>query len=150
MTSPGPIPFSIRRASAKDYEELVSLLTVSGVHVEIEGRESRAAFLTQLKQFPDLYLAAMVDERIVGVVLGTHDGRKGWINRLAVHPDYRRRGIAAALVTTCDTAIRAQGIGIVTALVESDNAASVALFEALGYCADVPVRYFRKLGGPSA
>ena len=29
---------------------------------------------------------------LVGVVLGTHDGRKGWINRLAVAPAYQRRG----------------------------------------------------------
>ena len=62
----------------------------------------------------------------------------------------QRRGIAAALVKACDTAIRAHGIGIVTALVEWDNAPSAALFESLGYRADVPVRYFRKLGGPSA
>ena len=148
MTSPGSIPFSIRPAIADDYERLVSRWIFSGTHLEIQGRESKSAFLQQLEQFPDLYLVATVGERIVGVVLGTHDGRKGWINRLAVHPDHRRCGIAAALVTACDTAIRAQGIGIVTALVEADNAASAALFEALGYREDVPVRYFRKLDHP--
>ena len=72
-------------------------------------------------------------------------------NRLA----YRRseKGVVDAgtitLVTACDTAIRAHGIGIVTALVESDNTASAVLFETLGYRADVPVRCFRKLGSPS-
>jgi len=140
-----PSLFSIRRAGADDYEALLSLWTVSGVDVEIQGRESKLAFLRQIVQFPDLYLVATVGEQIVGVVFGTHDNRKGWINRLAVHPVYRRRGIAAALVTACDTAIRTHGIGIVAVLVESDNAASAALFEALGYRADVPVRYFRKL-----
>ena len=142
--------FTIRRVAAGDYEALVALWAVSGVDFEIQGRESRPAFLRQLAQFPDLYLVATVEERIVGVVLGTHDGRKGWISRLAVHPECRRRGIAAALVTTCDTAIRAQGIGIVTALVELGNAASAALFEGLGYRADVPVLYFRKLDRPGA
>ena len=144
-----PSLFSIRPVTADDYEQLISLWTLSGTHLEIQGRESKSAFLQQLEQFPDLYLVATVGERIVGVVLGTHDGRKGWINRLAVHPGDRRRGIAAALVIACDTAIRARGIGIVAALVESDNAASAALFETLGYREDVPVRYFRKLGGPS-
>ena len=142
--------FTIRRAVAADYDALVELWMVSGGDLEIQGRESRAAFLKQLEQFPDLYLVATEGGRIVGVVLGTHDGRKGWINRLAVRPDHRRQGIAAALVTACDMAIRGHGIGIVAALVESDNAPSAALFEALGYRADVPVRYFRKtdpLGG---
>ena len=158
-----PSLFSIRRVTADDYERLVSLWTLSGMHPETQGRESKSAFLQQLEQFPDLYLAATVGERIVGVVLGTHDGRKGWINRLAVHPDHQRRGIASALVTACDKVIRARGIGIVAALVDDSpkarepwgertarNAASAALFEALGYREDVPVRYFRKLGGPSA
>ena len=148
MTSLGSIPFSIRPATADDYERLVSLWTICGMHPEIQGRESKPAFLQQLEQYPDLYLVATVGERIVGVVLGPHDGRKGWINRLAVDPDDRRRGIAAALVKACDKAIRAHGIGIVTALVEADNAASAALFEALGYPEDVPVRYFRKLDLP--
>ena len=147
-TSRRPSSFTIRRATAGDYDDLVALWTVSGSDVELRGRESRPAFLCQLQQFPDLYLVATESQRIVGVVLGTHDGRKGWINRLAVHPDCRRRGIAAALVTACDTAIRGHGIGIVTALVEADNAASAALFEALGYRADIPVRYFRKTDPP--
>lgn len=140
--------FSIRPLTADDYERLFSLWTLCGMDPEMQGRESKSAFLQQLEQFPDFYLAAMVEERIVGVVLGTHDGRKGWINRLAVHPDHQRRGIASALVTACDTAIRAHSIGIVAALVEADNAASAALFEALGYCEDAPVRYFRKLDRP--
>lgn len=81
-----PSLFSIRPATAGDYERLVSLWTFCDMQPEIQGRESKSAFLHQLEQFPDLYLAATVGERIVGVVLGTHDGRKGWINRLAVHP----------------------------------------------------------------
>ena len=38
------------------------------------------------------------DQRVGRVVIGSHDGRKGWINRLAVSPGYRRHGIGAALV----------------------------------------------------
>ena len=86
MTSREPSLFSIRPVTADDYEQLVSLWTLSGTHLEIQGRESKPAFLQQLDQFPDLYLVATVGERIVGVVLGTHDGRKGWISRLTVHP----------------------------------------------------------------
>lgn len=143
-----PDLFSIRSATADDYERLISLWTLCGMDPEIQGRESKGAFLQQLQHFRDLYLVATVGEQIVGVVLGTHDGRKGWINRLAVHPDQQRHGIASALVTACDKVIRAQGIGIVTALVEPENTASAALFEALGYREDAPVRYFRKLDHP--
>ena len=45
----------------------------------------------------------------------------------------------------CDEAIRGHGIGIVSALIEDDNRSSAGLFDKLGYLADVPVIYYRKL-----
>ncbi len=143
-------PFSIRGVEPDDYDAVLALWSAAGLPIRARGRESRAAFERQIEQFGDLYLAATDGDRIVGVVLGTHDGRKGWINRLAVLPEYRRRGIAAALVTACDTAIRAEGIEIIAALIEPENVASIALFERLGYRADVPVVYYRKLSRPDA
>ncbi len=141
---------TIRPATADDYEGIVDLWRQAGLTYCGEGRESRGAFRRQLAAFPDLYLVATDGDTIVGVVLGSHDHRKGWINRVAVHPQHRRRGLAEALVSTCDAAIRAHGIEIVAAFVEADNPASAALFEKLGYRADVPVTYYRKLDRPEA
>ncbi len=69
----------------------------------------------------------------MGCVFGTHDTRKGWINRLAVDPDYRRRGIATRLVLDCERRLHRQGMEIYAALVESDNRASRAVFRSLDY-----------------
>ncbi len=140
----------IRRATIDDYDRLVDLWEASGLCVRLKGRESKRAFGRQLQWFPDLYLVASDSDRIVGVVLGSHDHRKGWINRLAVLPEYRRRGVALALVSACDAAIRRQGIEIVAVLIEPDNMVSSAVFEKLGYRADVPVRYYRKLSHSDA
>jgi ribosomal protein S18 acetylase RimI-like enzyme len=136
--------FYIRRVVAEDYDALLAVWQAAGSDVEPSRRESREAFARQLAMFADLHLVAVEGERIVGVVLGSHDGRKGWINRLAVDPAYQRRGIGAMLVTAVDTAIRGHGITIVCALVELDNAASASLFRQLGYADNVPVIYFRK------
>lgn len=140
----------IRCAQPEDYDRIIEVWSASGLSVRSEGRESREAFCRQLAQFPDLYLVSTDGSRIVGVVLGSHDHRKGWINRLAVLPEYRRRGIAAALLVACDEAIRRHGIEIVAALIESGNDVSTAVFEELGYKADVPVHYYRKLNRPDA
>lgn len=142
--TPRPDSIVIRPVRAEDYEALVELWTVCGSGIEPAGREAKDAFLHQLSRFPDLFLVAVEEERVIGVVLGTHDERKGWISRLAVHPDYRRRGIAARLVSCCDTAIRRQGIGLVAALVETPNSASAAVFRKAGFSDEVSVLYFRK------
>lgn len=135
----------IRPAAEDDYPDIVSVWRESGLSVRPQGRDRREAFVAQLARFPKSYLVAQAQGRVVGVVLGTHDGRKGWINRLAVLPAYQRRGVASALVAACEQALRASGIGITAALVEPHSAASAALFDRLGYATDVPVLYFRKL-----
>jgi ribosomal protein S18 acetylase RimI-like enzyme len=67
------------------------------------------------------------------MVFGTHDARKAWINRLAVHPEYRRQGIATRLVRECERGLRRQGMDMFAALIDADNPRSVALFRSLGY-----------------
>lgn len=139
-----PPGVTIRPATEDDYDQIVQVWTEAGLKASLAGRESRAAFAQQVAQLGRLYLVAVLDESIVGVVLGSHDHRKGWINRLAVVPDCRRRGIAEALVWACEQEIRACGIEIIAALVEPDRKSSAALFRKLGYRTDVEVEYFRK------
>lgn len=38
------------------------------------------------------------NEKVVGVILSGHDGRRGFIHHLAVDPDFRRHGIATELL----------------------------------------------------
>ena len=40
--------------------------------------------------------------KLIAVALLTHDSRKGWINRLAVEPAYRRQGLASRLVAEAE------------------------------------------------
>ena len=138
-----PPEFILRNLREEDYDALVELWNASGSGFQVQGRERGEAISRHLTQFAHLSFAAVSGDRFVGTVLGTHDGRKGWINRLAVRPEFRRKGVAAALVKACDAAIRREGIEIVAALVESDNHASTALFRKLGYSDAIEVRYFR-------
>ncbi|PKB79609.1 MAG: hypothetical protein BZY88_12380 [SAR202 cluster bacterium Io17-Chloro-G9] len=49
-----------------------------------------------------LMLLAQSGGRITGSIIATFDGWRGNIYRLAVHPDYRRRGIARRLVSEAE------------------------------------------------
>lgn len=148
MTVASASGISIRPATADDYAEITAVWRAARLPFRPEGRESPAAFEQQVRQFAMTYLVAVEHGRIIGSVLGTHDARKGWINRLAVVPECQRRGIASALVKACDAALRAEGIDIICALVEPENQASAALFRRLGYADDVPIIYFRRAAHP--
>ncbi|SDO44033.1 GNAT family N-acetyltransferase [Geodermatophilus sp. DSM 45219] len=98
--------------------------------------ESRAA----LEHGPGLLLVAEArGARVVGVVLGTFDGRRGWVHRLAVSPGHRRAGLATALVAELEERFRSLGAPRIDLLVLPDNAAGLASWQRLGHlpCPDV-------------
>lgn len=139
---------TIRPLRADDHPAVRALWEAAGVQARTTGRDAPNAFAAQLAEFPRTYLGAEADGRLIGVVLGTHDHRKGWINHLAVHPDYRRHGLGLRLLRACEMALEQSGIEIIAALIEEGNSPSVALFERGGYLADVPVHYYRRLRRP--
>ena len=78
--------------------------------------------------------AAPADDTLVAVAVLTHDGRKGWINRLAVDPIYRRQGLARRLVAEAERWFAQDlGLEVWAALIERHNDASLSLFDELGY-----------------
>ena len=95
-----------------------------------------------------VFLGARIDSETVGVVFGTHDGRKGWINRLAVLPAHRRLGIARELVAEVERQLRSKGIDIVTCLIEEWNESSARFFEEIGYVEHRECVYYSKRGSP--
>jgi ribosomal protein S18 acetylase RimI-like enzyme len=123
----------IRTLSAADYDAICTVWKASGVGYQPQGRESRANFEQQMATGLQIILGAFEGGRLAGVVLLTHDGRKGWINRLGVLPEFQRRGIGRQLVQAGEQMLRALGLTIIAALVEHSNPASLALFESAGY-----------------
>ncbi|HYR82389.1 MAG TPA: GNAT family N-acetyltransferase [Thermoplasmata archaeon] len=133
----------LRPLRRTDYHAMIALFQIAGMNPKTRGRDSPRSFTEQLRRNRRSYLGAFDGDRLVGVVLGTHDTRKAWINRLAVHPDYRRRSIAARLVRACERVLREQGLKMFAALIEPENRASEAFFRSLGY-EILPILYARK------
>ncbi len=133
------------RLKADDYPRLAALWQAAGLPIKPNGRDSREAFERQLAGGTQTALGVETEDgQLVGAVLTTHDGRKGWINRLAVHPDYRRRGIAKALIAAAEDVLHRQGMDVIAALIEPDNTASLALFLEAGYVDWPGIHYVSK------
>jgi ribosomal protein S18 acetylase RimI-like enzyme len=136
----------VREYRVEDYERVIELWAEGGLPVKPQGRDGRNNIATQIRQPHIRFLVAEEGEggRIVGTVLATHDGRKGWINRLAVDAGLRRQGIGAQLIREAEGWLEAQGMDILACLIEDDNALSMAVFEKLGYKKHPEIIYFAK------
>ena len=77
-------------------------------------------------------LKAVVDSRMVGFIAG--DPRRteglGWIATLSVLPEYRRQGIARALLRECETRLHTERVRLCVRL---ENAGAIRLYEQEGY-----------------
>jgi GNAT superfamily N-acetyltransferase len=117
-----------------DYEEIVDLWVRAGLTIRARGRDTASAFARQMKWGVQRVTGLRVGDRLVAVAVLTHDGRKGWINRLAVDPAYRRRGLARWLIAEAERWFTQEvGLEVWAALIEQDNTTSQALFEHMGY-----------------
>ena len=124
----------IRELTLDDYDHIVDLWQRAGLHsLKPHGRDSREAVARQLDSGVQTILGLELDGVLVGAVIATQDSRKGWINRLVVASAFRGRGYGARLMAAAEEALRARGMSVIAALVESDNAASLALFRKVGY-----------------
>ncbi|MFW6115497.1 MAG: GNAT family N-acetyltransferase [Chloroflexota bacterium] len=134
----------IKELGIEEYDRLLALWRRAGLSsLKPHGRDSRPSLARQLESGVLTILGLEVEGRLVGAVVATHDSRKGWINRLAVDPAYRRRAFATRLVAAAEEVLHRQGLGVIAALVEGGNAASVALLETCGYV-EADVRYLSK------
>ena len=135
---------SLRPLTIDDYDGLCDLWQEAGLPYRPNGRDTRENISSQMRSDCSIYLVAEEDGRMVGAVLGTHDGRKGWINRLAVAPDHRKRGIAAILVRAVEERLLERGIEIFACQIEDWNEPSMTVFDHLGYTRHDDIIYFTK------
>ena len=122
----------------------MELWEASDLEYKPRGRDTREHMENEMKSTPDLFLGLFEDERLIGSVIGSFDGRRGWINRLAVHPDYRGEGFGKKLVGEIEKRLREKGARIIAVLVYEDNDSSLEVFKRSGYLVFEGVTYLSK------
>jgi RimJ/RimL family protein N-acetyltransferase len=141
----------IRKLTIADYPDVVKLWRKAGLEIRLNGRDNPNQIEKQLKSENVILLGKFGDGVMLGVVLVTHDGRKGWINRLAVNPDYQRKGIAKELIISSEKLLFEEiGLEVYSALISKENSKSNNLFESVGYEKWDEIYYFSKRVRPDS
>ncbi len=145
LAVPGLDGIIVRKLNKEDVVPMLELWREAELEYKPRGRDTAEKLQGELRRAPDLFWGAFDGERIIGSIFGTLEGRrKGWLNRLAVHLDYRRRGVARALIAKCEESLSKRGAGIIAVFTLEENEASARLLESCGYAHSPGFRYFTK------
>lgn len=114
-----------------DFEEVLALW--DRCDLVQPGNDPELDIERQLQQGADLFLLAELNGEVAGTVMGGYDGHRAAVYYLGVHPDYRGRGIANALLSRLEKKLIARGCPQINVLLDADSGWITGLYERLGY-----------------
>ncbi|MCK5397446.1 MAG: GNAT family N-acetyltransferase [Thermoplasmata archaeon] len=133
-----------RTLDPEDYDVIIDVWNRAGLPFRPIGRDSPEEIKRQIKLDPEMFLGAFVNSQMIGMIMGSYDSRKGWLNRLAVIPEHQGKGIARALVQEMEKRLKAKGFRIIATMIEDDHEESMKLFKKAGYIVHDDITYLTK------
>ncbi len=129
----GDSAIAYRDSTVEDIPALFELWQESGSLPT--ATDSVEALETRLRRDGELFIVALDGDRLVGCLMGGWDGWRANLYRLAVRPEYRRRGIAERLVRMVEKRLLELGAVRAYALAVKPEIESVAVnfWNAMGY-----------------
>jgi len=99
----------------------------------------------KLRVQPEWFLVGLLDERLIASVMAGFDGHRGWINYLAVDPDFQRAGYARALMERAERMLHEFGCPKINLQIRKDNLEAIAFYENIGFTEDAAVSFGKRL-----
>ena len=142
-----PRPLCIRPYAPPDRDGVIALW--DDVFADDPPHNEYAAMIDRkLGVQPELFFVACIDDALIGTVMAGFDGVRGWVHRLAVHPDHRRRGVGEELMRVAEVGLADIGCPKLNLQVRTRNAEVIAFYERLGYATDAVVSFGKHLATP--
>ena len=135
---------NIRTMTINDYDGVYALwVNTPGMGLNAVD-DSREGIEKYLRRNPTTSFIAQDGDRIVGVIMAGHDGRRGYIHHTAVLPAYRGQGLGRRLVEYAMQALDEEGIQKVALVVFSENETGNVFWEKMGFLSREDLVYRNK------
>lgn len=94
---------------------------------------------------PELFFIGLIDEAVMASAMFGYDGHRGWVNYLAVAPDYQGHGYGKDIMQAGERALTALGCAKLNLQIRSDNLAAARFYQSAGYVPDDVVSFGKRL-----
>lgn len=134
----------IRNMTINDYEAIYDMwIHTPGMGLN-DLDDSKDGIEKYLKRNPDTCFVAEENNRIVGVIMCGHDGRRGFVHHTVVVPEWRKKGLGEKLVYEALEALKREGIHKVALLVFGKNEIGNIFWEKMGFTDRTDIIYRNK------
>ncbi|MCR4740036.1 MAG: GNAT family N-acetyltransferase [Lachnospiraceae bacterium] len=95
-----------------------------------------------LKRNPGTSVVAYEGDKLLGSILCGHDGRRGCLYHVCVHPDHRLKGIGRSMVVWAMNALKDEGINKVSLIAFTKNDIGNAFWNKIGWTKREDLNYY--------
>lgn len=132
----------IRLFTENDYDEVYQLWKRSpGVGLRSLD-DSREAIIRFSRRNPTTNFVAVENEKIVGVIFGGHDGRRGYLYHVCVEESHRQKSIGRQLIECVIEAMKAEQINRLGLICLKDNNLGNAFWSSMGWTNRIDLNYY--------
>ena len=124
--------YVIRPMTIEDYDAVVELWRNTD-GIELSDTDEREPMCRFLSRNPGLSLVAYRRGELMGAVLCSHDGRRGYMHHLATGKQFRLQGIGSALVQESLSRLGRDGIRKCNIFILPENREGVAFWQRNGF-----------------
>ncbi len=121
----------IEKFSMKFYKEIIELWRKTGISVG--STDTKEELKRMVERNPHLFLIGKRDEKVIGVVMGGFDGRRGYVHHLAVDPNYQKKGYGKMIMDELMKRFRKMRVHKVHLFIEKYNKEVVKFYQNLGW-----------------
>ena len=113
------------------YHEIIDLWKRSGI--EVSSSDTRDEIAKMLKRNPDLILIGKENEKVIAVVMGAFDGRRGYVHHLAIDPDYQKKNYGKKMMAKLIDKFHIKKVHKVHLFIEKSTKEVVDFYRKLGW-----------------
>ncbi|MFC2088254.1 GNAT family acetyltransferase [Calditrichota bacterium] len=126
--------FNIREYHSKDEKQVIELWYTCDLIVP--WNNPKLDIERKLKVNPELFLIGELNDKVIASVMGGYEGHRGWINYLAVLPEYRGNGFAREIMKVVEQKLKNIGCPKINLQIRSSNKEVIKFYERIGYFDD--------------
>ncbi len=84
----------------------------------------------------EMFLVGSVEGEIVASVMAGYEGHRGWVNYLAVDPDFQHKGYGRMIMNEAEKLLREAGCPKINLQIRNSNESAIEFYQNIGFVID--------------